>query len=119
MVDFNSKLRSSYISRIAVSAFKILQSNNDLVISKADKGGQIVVLDKSLYLDKCSKLIAEVSIVEVLKDPSVRELQAVKYAVKLFLIFTKSFRSALIPSANHCARFYALPKVHKPSRYSF
>ncbi|XP_054722649.1 LOW QUALITY PROTEIN: uncharacterized protein LOC129232538 [Uloborus diversus] len=113
-VDFNSKWTSNTFSKHANSSIKVLCSDPDLVVTKADKGGQIVILDKSSYLDKCNELIAVGPYVTLHKDPSIREINLIKNVVKSSPIISESSKRSLTPSVAHCARFYALPKVHKP-----
>ncbi|XP_054706551.1 uncharacterized protein LOC129216363 [Uloborus diversus] len=113
-VDFNSKLTSNTFSKHANSSIKVLCSDPVLVVTKADKGGQIVILDKSSYLDKCNELIDVSPYVTLHKDPRIRKFNLIKNVVKYFPIISESSKRSLTPSVAHCARFYTLPKVHKP-----
>ncbi|XP_054720929.1 cationic amino acid transporter 2-like [Uloborus diversus] len=113
-VDFNSKLTSNTFCKHANSSIKGLCSDPDLVVTKADKGGQIVILDKSSYLGKCNELIEVGPYVTLHKDPSIREFNLIKNVVNSSPIISESSKRYLTPSVAHCARFYALPKVHKP-----
>ncbi|XP_054719035.1 uncharacterized protein LOC129228383, partial [Uloborus diversus] len=64
--------------------------------------------------DKCNELIAVGPYVTLYKDPSIREVNLIKNVVKSSPIISESSKRSLTPSVAHCARFYALPKVHKP-----
>ena len=48
------------------------------------------------------------------KDPSTNHLTEVKRNVKASVLSDQTKRT-VIPSVVNCARFYALPKIHKPS----
>ena len=92
-----------------------LRSNPNIIITKADKGGQIVVLDKSTYIDNVNHILNNGPYVPVAKGPSASNLNKIKLAVKTSKVIPENLKKSIIPSISNCARFYALPKVHKPN----
>lgn len=55
-LNFNSNLPMLKISKTASSCIKNLQTNANVNINKADRGGQIIIMDKSDYLTKIQQL---------------------------------------------------------------
>ena len=49
------------------------------------------------------------------KDPSTNYLIEVKRNVKASVLLSDQTKHIVIPSFANCARFYALPKIHKPT----
>lgn len=93
-----------------------LKKNNDIIITKSDKGGKVVVLNKADYLDKASDLLSDEATYEKLtKNPlnnastefnkKVRNIAKNKKDIK-FLEKFKVFNPSL-------PYFYGLPKIHK------
>lgn len=60
---------------------KILRSDPNLIIAKADKGGQTVVLHKSTHLEKYYKLINDDLCVDIDKDLPPIEINTIKSAI--------------------------------------
>ncbi|KFM70281.1 hypothetical protein X975_01150, partial [Stegodyphus mimosarum] len=81
--------------------------------SVADKGGQIVVMDKPTYIAGVSKLINEGPYCSIPKDPSTSDLTKVKTTIESSHILPTQLKKSLIPPIANCARLYVLPKVHK------
>ena len=92
------------------TALKELKSNENIIITKADKGGQIVILDKNHYIEGVNKLLNDGPYVTVLHDPSLQELKKKKQLLNLLT------SSQIPPNPDFLLlfRFYALPKVNKP-----
>lgn len=55
-INFNSNLPMSKVNKTASSCIKNLQTNVNVNINKADKGGQVIIMDKSDYLTKIQQL---------------------------------------------------------------
>lgn len=98
-------------------ALKSLQTNPHIIIKPADKGGNIVIVDREQYAQMCLKILKnrdwyEVSDLGVLK----------KAQVNLSNIICEAFddgvnsddtRDFLIQRFPRVPTFYALPKIHK------
>ena len=86
-------------------------------ITKADKGGKIVILNKQDYKDKMIDLLSDTDIYKQLKKNPLQlwqrnfnfELNGIAVRYTDFSGFIKSFTSRL-PSLPYA---YGLPKVHK------
>ena len=53
------KKKFSSLSDEELEAIKTLKSNKNMVISKADKGNAIVILDRETYLQKAEQILKE------------------------------------------------------------
>ena len=56
-----SKISNKNLSREEVKALNNLVKNKDLVIQKADKGNNIVIVNRSNYISKLSKILEDTS----------------------------------------------------------
>ncbi|XP_054706612.1 uncharacterized protein LOC129216422 [Uloborus diversus] len=65
----------------------------------------------SKYVSRVNELLRDGLYTQLKQDPSPNELKTIRSAIKTSKLFYNCFN--LIPSVSHCARFYALPKVHK------
>lgn len=59
-VDFNTKLSHSNLNNSAKNSFKTLKSNRDLIITKANKRCQIVVLNKAKYIKNVMSILTSI-----------------------------------------------------------
>ncbi|CAJ0944065.1 unnamed protein product [Ranitomeya imitator] len=98
-------------------ALKTLQSDSNLIIKPADKGGALVMMDRSSYLSEISRQLADTSIYHKLtKDPThdIRnkiEVVLLKYAhLGILDSKTMDFLRKKNPAT---PVFYTLPKIHK------
>ena len=86
---------------------------SNIIITKADKGGQIVLMDKKDYFDKVNTLLQEGPYVEIKKDQTSSLVNSVKKVIKNSVILNNDTKTLVTPCSAICARFYALPKIHK------
>lgn len=91
--------------------------HKDLIIRLADKGGGLVVLDRSDYYTEMSRILNDLDTYRPLpKDPT---LVFKKILVELINkgfqsgIFDKNERDYLVPLAPRIPILYYLPKIHK------
>ncbi|XP_071439514.1 uncharacterized protein, partial [Hetaerina americana] len=88
--------------------------DEDLIISKADKGNSVVILNKSLYVDKCIDVLTNNPFVLIPRDPTARFHNSVKSALSACkTLFKDSEIRYLLQMNPQPPRFYGLPKVHK------
>lgn len=96
---------------------ELLRANNELVIKHSNKGGNIVLMDRIMYLDMVMRLLDDRSTYEVL--PGIRMQQ---YLTELKGIIQQGLEEGCISTEEHkymwnqaptLSTFYALPKVHK------
>ncbi|XP_064479666.1 uncharacterized protein LOC135392983 [Ornithodoros turicata] len=95
-----------------------LQRRGDLVIKKADKGGAIVVMNKTDYINEGIRQLSCTTFYKVLEaDPTeqitanvIRSLKDLKTSKKI----DTTLYEYLLPRDPVPGRFYMLPKIHKP-----
>lgn len=97
-----------------VSALYDLKNNEDIMITRADKGNKLVVLDKRIYTNKINALLADASTYEPVTSNPLKSAQR-EFNDRLKLIlgdFPEIFKNvkSFLPKM---AYFYGLPKVHK------
>ena len=132
--NLKHKFRStfkSYFSRHKISKkwasqiqkLKRIASHNHLYISKFDKGNGILIIDRSLYVNKMQSLLSDSSKFQQYshskrssKDPFI--LEEDRFVRKLLDLKSKGLISDSIfktvkPVGSQPARLYGLPKIHK------
>ena len=116
--EHNSKIDAKDIKE----ALWNIKSNHDILITKADKGSNVVILNKSDYLAKMSTIIHDSSKFKCLgsvKDYDKTEklekkiCRVLKDLVNKKEIFPPTFDS-LRPIGSVRPKLYELPKLHKP-----
>jgi hypothetical protein len=89
-------------------------TNEDLIISKADKGNSVIILDKVSYISKCDNVLEDTSFVILPRDPTDRFQKSVKTALSSCSnLFSDSEKRKLLQMNPLPPRFYGLPKIHK------
>ena len=132
--DIIAKIRNafkSYFSKHRVSkgwksklnAIRRLAKNNDIVVSKFDKGNGILIQDKKIYIEKLQEVLSDTSRFKTYKvhkrskknpfileeDRFNRKLQDLKAKKLINDDIFKSIRAC----GSQPVRLYGLPKVHK------
>ena len=97
------------------SALQELKRNNDILITKADKGNKVVIMDENTYMDKMNLLLNDESTYKKLTSDPLKRWQT-SYNGKLksllqkdFPVLYKKFKAYLPKQSN----MYGLPKIHK------
>ena len=96
-----------------------LRKRSDIVITSADKGGKIVVLDKEEYLNECTKQLENQEFYRTVnEDPTSQLAEEIENELKSMeekeLIDKKEFNVLIEFLAKpRMAIFYGLPKIHK------
>ncbi|XP_050502963.1 uncharacterized protein LOC126882192 [Diabrotica virgifera virgifera] len=112
--------RSSYtfFNNLYFKTRQFLKSNPDLVVTKADKGNVTVILDKTQYLELCSSLIDnDGSYKPISSDPTPtlqRKCNALISSLAVSKQIDNNTKKKLTTYNGTIAKFYALPKIHKP-----
>ena len=110
--------RNDYTSNISYDesrALKRLRNNPNLMISKVDKGGSLVIMDKLYYKNKIDDHLADLGSYERL--PNYNESQIMKKVEK----FAENWKNTLKQKERlyitkfdkKTANFFGLPKIHK------
>ncbi|XP_059066412.1 uncharacterized protein LOC131857721 [Cryptomeria japonica] len=101
------------IPKAELLAFNNLMHNNDLIISRADKGNATVIMSKPDYLAKMEILLSDSSSYKILsRNPCPKILKAVRSAISNSSL-DDSTKLHLLPSKEVTPRIYGVPKIHK------
>ena len=93
-----------------------LPKNNDIVITKPDKGNGVVILHRKIYDNAIQELISDTSIFKKLnEDPTLKReasLQRFLRKLKQKNFFNENEYDKLYPFGSTPARIYVTPKMH-------
>ena len=111
------KKNYSNISKEEQKSLFNLRNNKDIIIKKADKGGNIVIMNTSYYVQKVNETLYNKNIYEKCK------LKAIKSSmnrIKKFVKNNKKYFDSQNYESNYISNFdynpssfYGLPKIHK------
>ena len=94
-----------------------LRKNKDIVITKPDKGNEVVILDRKLYHKAIEEIISDTSKFEKpIEDPTFKRealLQRFLRKLKQKNLFNKIEYDKLYPSGSAPAHIYGTPKMYK------
>lgn len=104
-----TKGKRNYIEK----SMKNLKSQN-LVITKADKGNRVVVLDKDEYIRRTEEMLATEEFQELDKSPLSKCVSEVNSALKdIRHIMSEDEKKSVKTSNPKIPKLYTLPKIHK------
>ena len=99
-------------------ALKTLKSRTDIIIKPADKGSAVVVMDRQKYIDGVMKHLDNRTNYDILdSDPTAnfsKQIQTTLTNMHSRDVLTNKALAFLSPTGSKAARFYILPKIHKP-----
>ena len=103
------------------SAINSLQKNDDIIVTKPDKGSGVVLLNKSDYVDKMNKIPDDQSkfkrLGPVSSNDNTASIQSHLQKRLLDLVkadlMPKWIYDAIPPTRSQRPRMYSLPKTHK------
>ena len=111
------KLPENNLADADKNAIEYFSKLNDLVITKADKGGATVVLDVKAYIAKANEQLQDNSFYQKLNvDPSAKHSAIVNSAIKSFRkqeLLSNSTASKLTVDEVRTPQFHIFPKVIK------
>ena len=101
------------------TAITTLRNNKDIVIKPADKGGNIVIMNKEDYIQEGLRQLSDSNHYEILEEDPTQNYnnqiyQVLQQAANLNIIDDK-MRKILYNKAPRIPNFYMLPKIHKPN----
>ena len=113
--ELKTSTKKPNINREESIALRELQSNKNIIIKQADKGGTVVITDRDYYANK---------ILEILKDDETymqRHMHTDEKIIRKIERLSEKYKDELIKGEkeyltklNHCMNnFYGLPKIHK------
>ena len=99
------------------NALKELAKNKNVIVTKADKGNAVVIMDKQDYRDKILKLIDDKKKFKLLEsDPTIKRenslLNTLSNLKKQKIISDEIFKK-IRPTGSRPGIIYGLPKIHK------
>jgi len=106
------------ISKGEKKALQDLKHNNSIVIKRADKGGCLVIMDRSDYISKAENLLNDKCTYEEVNKDATHDIHMVSNDVILSLLLNKHIINHkqykyLTDYVARCPVFYGLPKIHK------
>ena len=105
-----------------------LKKRRDIIITRADKGGKVVVMDRSKYMEECTnQLDNEEFYIKLNTDPTAQITSELEKEIKSMENLIDKSEFQLITeflNKSRMAIFYGLPKIHKknyrlPSSYTY
>jgi len=107
-----NKLR--HTQQKSLKSIKQKIKDEDLIITKADKGNTVVVMGKSEYQEKTLQFLNNNDVTEIKKDPTNIHQTAVKRTLKnTDLIFTEKEKQRIVNPNPKLPTLRSLPKIHK------
>ena len=117
-----SRISEKNLSKEEVKALNNLVENKDIVIQKTDKGNNVIILNRSDYISKLSKILEDTS---KFKWVNVKEGRALNHLIHMeerIIRLLKSLedqgeisekeRNDLYPSGSKPGILYGLAKIH-------
>ena len=99
------------------SALRDIQERDDIIIKPADKGGAVVVMDKTTYIQEAERQLSDCRFYEKLdSDPTLDFTQKIMRALDDMHArghIDNKTMEYLTPEDPKPGRFYLLPKIHK------
>ena len=97
-------------------AIRSIKENPNIVIKPADKGGAVVVLDKNNYIAEAERQLHNNEYYRILpEDPTSTYKQGLVSLIKSLPEDISPRLLKLVPDDPLPAKFYLLPKIHKPN----
>ena len=91
-----------------------LRRNKQVVILKQDKGRQVVLLDKTKYVEKCFSIINTNKFKKFDKNPTVSYEAKIQRALKKMKSrFTLQEYNEVYPTRSNAGKLYGTAKIHK------
>jgi len=108
----------AYIHKEFVICKNFLKNNQDIFLTKADKGQVTVIMDKMTYTDQMLKILDDANTYRSVKNNPLRKITTkCDNLLKLWrdndIIDEKIYRALKCTNGN-LPRCYGLPKIHKP-----
>ena len=109
--DKYSRLKTPYKYR---NIIKNLQTNQNIVILKQDKGRGVVIMNRDKYMDKCIDILNTEQFKKLNKDStSTLENKVQRLVRKIKSKIPVQLYSKIYPTGSQPAKFYGTAKVHK------
>lgn len=96
--------------------YKSLQdkiNHENLVLSKADKGNSIVIMNRNEYEQKVNDIIQGEEFETLNSDPTKKFTQKIKNIIKITTFISPEVLKHIVPMNPRSPLLYGLPKIHK------
>lgn len=115
----NKKLNKPNLTIAEKNAITELQTDQDIIIKRADKGGAIVVMNRLDYIEEANRQLTDSTFYTKIQLEQVATMnknieQCLKNLYKTKKITKDMFEYMRCPTPS-AGRFYLLPKIHKPN----
>lgn len=114
------KNQAPFRRNLSINEMKALDtqaSRNDIIIRPADKGGAVVIMNKSNYAAEAHRQLADATFYKRLDHDPTEQYKSLVKSTVLDLVKKKKVPDnavhSLIPLSPVAGRFYRLPKIHK------
>ena len=101
-------------------ALDTLRNRTDIVITKADKGGAVVIMDTESYIAEAERQLNDTKYYKTLPhDVTDLHEEKVKQSLKTLTRtcdLKENIAEGLAPTSSKTPKFYLLPKIHKKQR---
>ena len=116
--NFSDNRSHDNLPREERQALSSLRTRTDIIIKPADKGSAVVVMDRQQYIDEAMRQLNNQSHYQLLNsDPTTdfsAQIQSTLDDMKDRECLSQKAHKFLSPINTKAARFYLLPKIHKP-----
>ncbi|XP_075684194.1 uncharacterized protein LOC142652437 [Rhinoderma darwinii] len=101
-------------------ALRSLKGDDTIIIKPSDKGGNVVVMDRTRYSMMCYQILNDHQCYKVLEsDPSMsfrNQLKCILSSAKCLSLISEKEMAFMLPDFPQTATFYCLPKIHKGTK---
>ena len=108
------------LSQKEKEALEILRNRTDIIITRADKGGAVVIMDIETYIQEAEKQFNDTNYYTKLPhDVTQLHEEKVKHTLntlKSTCDLKENIKEGLMPLESRTPKFYLLPKIHKKQR---
>ena len=116
----NDEAKTKYrqnLTKEEIMALNELQSREDIIITKADKGGAVVIMDVESYIKEAERQLQDdKSYQKLLNDPTQLHAERINKTIDLFKnegIITEKVANGLKANEPKTPKLSFLPKIHK------
>nr|XP_048688123.1 uncharacterized protein LOC125627729 [Caretta caretta] len=103
------------LSRAEHNAIHSLRNNSDIIIKKADKGGAVVIMNRSEYEQEAARQLSNTPFYKPLpSDPTESYQKKLQHLLKKLPEKAQEQIHTDTPLESRPGIFYLLPKIHKP-----
>jgi hypothetical protein len=114
-----AKNHHNNLSKNEMKALDELKSRDDIIITKADKGGAVVVQDVESYIKEADRQLSDGTFYKkLIHNPTSENAALVENAIdnlKIRGLLEEKLANRLKPENPRTPKLYLLPKIHKPN----